>query len=225
MSGADAAPRALGATSPAARVLGCTVLVTGISTAPLRSRDALVASACATLVVLLITRAAPLELLKRSLVAVPVLAALVLPVLLAGHARHAFELGFRAMLALITALSFAATLSIIDLPSALSSLGLPRPLARMLGTMLRQAGAVQAQGQRILLARKLRGAKGGAMSAEVLASLLTSTAERAERVELAMRLRGADLATPKAGQGLGPRDLPLLLASSCAAIAIHIWAS
>jgi cobalt/nickel transport system permease protein len=205
-------------------VLGCVVLVTGISTAPLRSRDALVASACVALAVLFFTRAAPLALVKRSLVAVPLLAALVLPVMLAGQAQHAVELGLRAMLALITALSFAATLSSIELPAALTNLGLPQPLARMLGTMLRQAGAVQAQGQRILLARKLRGAKGGAMSAEVLASLLTSTAERAERVELAMRLRGADLATLKAGQGLGPRDLPLLLASSCAAIAIHIWA-
>jgi energy-coupling factor transporter transmembrane protein EcfT len=205
-------------------VLGCAVLVTAISTAPLRSRDALVACAFATLAVLCVTRAAPVELLKRSLVAVPLLATLVLPVLLAGQASHAFELGVRAMLALITALSFATTLSTIELPAALTSLKLPRPLVHMLGTMLRQAGAVQAQGQRILLARKLRGAKGGAMSAEVLASLLTSTAERAERVELAMRLRGADLATPKAGQGLALRDLPLLLASSCAAIAIHIWA-
>ena len=224
MSGTGAAPRALRATSPAARVLGCAVLVTAISTAPLRSRDALVACACATVAVLCVTRAAPLALLKRSVLAVPLLATLVLPMWLVGQAGHAFELGLRALLALITALSFAATLSIVELPAALSNLGLPRALVLVLGTMLRQAGAVQAQGQRILLARKLRGAKGGAVSAEVLASLLASTSERAERVELAMRLRGADLATPKAGRGLGPPDLPLLLASACAAVAIHVWA-
>jgi hypothetical protein len=62
------------------------------------------------------------------------------------------------------------------------------------------------------------------VSAEVLASLLAKTAERAERVELAMRLRGAGLGEASAQRRLGAGDLPALGASAAAAVAIHLAA-
>jgi energy-coupling factor transporter transmembrane protein EcfT len=161
---------------------------------------------------------------RRALLALPLLVALVAPLLLVGDAQRGLALSARACSSLLTALAFASTFRPAELPPALAALGLPRTLVRLLGSMLRQAGAVSSQARRIVLARRLRGARGRQVSAEVLASLLAKTAERAERVELAMRLRGAGLGEASAQRRLGAGDLPALGASAAAAVAIHLAA-
>jgi energy-coupling factor transporter transmembrane protein EcfT len=69
----------------------------------------------------------------------------------------------------------------------------------------------------LILARQLRGAR--RFGPEVLAQLLVRTTERAERVDLAMRLRGAS-GTEQSGFDLG--GVALLLGALFVAVALHL---
>lgn len=195
-----------------------------MATAPPHSIRSLWGAALASLVVLLTLRPPAKALARRALLALPVLVAFVGPLLATGETERGLALSARALAALTTTLAFAATMRTTELPQALSALRLPPTLVELLGSMLRQASAVSSQARRVVLARRLRGAQGHQVSAEVLSSLLVKTAERAERVDLAMRLRGGGFAGGASRRALPARDLPGLMACAATSIAIHLVA-
>ena len=209
------------ATTPAARLLAGVVLVAASATAPLAA-PALTMSAAIALVALFLARPS-FAMFTRTLGAgVLGLTALLLPLLFAGQAAAAVRLGARGCLTLTVALAFASTFSVIELAGALSALGMPRPLCAVISSMLRQLGAVRTQGRSLLLARRLRGAAGSGLGADVLGSLLARTAERAERAELAARLRGHELVSARRRSGLRVSDAPLLMCVAALALGLHV---
>lgn len=210
------------AASPAARLLTGVLLVAAIATAPLGSLRALSISTALLVTILLAAQPRLRPLAKRALPAVLVIVALVLPLVIAGQTTQALAMGARASLAVGVALAVAATLQLDELPGALAALGVPTALARVVETMLRQLSSVQAEGRRIVLARRLRGARGFGVGPEVLSALLVKTSARAERAELAMRLRGYNSGAARKQSQLCLRDLPLLLVVLSAVVLLHI---
>lgn len=212
------------AASPAARLLAGVLLVAAIATAPLGSLVALSMSAALLVAVLLAAQPHPRLLVRRALPALLVIAALVVPLVLAGQATQALMMGTRATLALGVALAVAASLRLDELPGALSALRVPAALASVVETMLRQLQSVQDEGRRIVLARRLRGARGFGVGPEVLSALLVRTSARAERAELAMRLRGYSPEAAREQARIGGRDLPLLGLVVALAVLLHVAA-
>jgi len=207
------------AASPAARLLLLLVVVTSIATLPLASRSALVMAALAAAACVGLGRPSPRRLLFGVLSVVAMSSAVAAPALMHGQWLDAGRYVGRAAMAAVAALSLSASIGAAELGPALRTIGVPRGLASVIETMLRQVQAVQLEGSRILLARRLRG--GGNVAPDVLSMLLVRTIDRAERVELAARLRGYH---PGAGggQGLARRDVPVLLVAVGIAVAIHL---
>ena len=222
-AGAAAAPLRRFA-SPAARVLTGALLVAAIATTPVGSTRALAISAFLVLATLVASQPRLGVLARRALPAALLIAALVLPLVLSGQTAQALGLGARAALAVTVALAVFASVTLEELPGALRALAVPRALCAVVETMLRQLGSVEDEGRRIVLARKLRGARGWGVGPEVLSALLVRTSARAERVELAMRLRGYSPDAARQQARLGWRDAPLLAAVVLAALALHVVA-
>jgi energy-coupling factor transporter transmembrane protein EcfT len=140
-------------------------------------------------VVLGLTRPDPRVLARRALFALGAIVALCIPFAIAGDWARAIELGARASAATLIALAFASTWKLDELPAALRALGLPLDFVSTVHAMLWQVGHIGSEGRRLVLARRLRGAR-GVVGPEILAELLVRTTARAERVDLAMQLRG-----------------------------------
>lgn len=204
----------------AARLLVGLVCVVAIATAPLARLNLLAAWTVAAAAFALAGLRGRL-LARRLLPAIPVLLALLLPLAIAGDRTRAGLTAVRALAALVCALSMSTALSRADLAGALRGLGLPQTLAALLTSLLRQLGAIQAEGRRMLLARELRGAVGLRLGANTLGRLLARTQARAERVDLAQRLRSGGVAISDRPIALQLRDTPALLASALAAVCIH----
>jgi len=209
--------------TPAARLLAGVVLVTACATAPLEA-PALAMAVVIALLSVILARPSTAAFARTFAAGLLALAALLLPLLLGGQGAAAARLGARSSLTLIVGLAFASTFSVSELAGALSALGIPRALCGVISSMLRQLGAVRKQGRSLLLARKLRGAQGIELGAEVLASLFVRTAERAERAELAARLRGSELGNARQGAGVKVSDLPLLICVGALALCLHFAA-
>lgn len=209
--------------SIAARVLGLIVIVAGIATAPLGSPITAAFALTAVGLLLLLTRPRPLPLLRRGLPALIGVGALSLPIALTDPQRAAL-LAARATLALTAALAIASTIPSGRLGPALSALGLPASIAAVLTTLLRQLTLLGSEARRLWLARRLRGARGVGASTEMMAALLVKSAARAERVELAMRLRGYDERHAPAGVVLRVADTPALACAALVATALHVVA-
>ncbi len=212
------------AASPAARLLCGALLVAAIATAPIGSPTALAISSAVLLIALLVTQPRPRPLARRALPAVLLIAALVLPLVVAGETHRALAMGARATLAVGVALAMAASLRLDELPGALAALRVPRALAAVVETMLRQLDSVRDEGRRIVLARRLRGARGWGVGPEVLSALFVRTSARAERVELAMRLRGYSPDAARERARLGRGDVPLICLAVAMALLLHIAA-
>lgn len=193
----------------------------GLATAPVGAR-ALVASAAVMLGFAAAARPRPGKLALGALPALGVIVAVLLPLVVSGQSTRAGLLGARALFAVVIALSIASTVPLVDVHGALGALGVPDALCAVVGTMLRQLGAVRDEGRRLVLARRLRGARGPSLGAATLATLLLRTADRAGRVELAMRLRGYTAAEASARSGLCARDALPVLASFACAVAVHV---
>jgi energy-coupling factor transporter transmembrane protein EcfT len=158
-------------------------------------------------------------LARRAAAASMAVAAIVVPFVLAGQTERAAEFAFRAATAVALALTFAATISLADLPRALATLRVPRALSGAVHALLWQLEHVGDEGQRLLLARRLRGAR-GAFGPEVLSSLLARTAIRAERVDVALALRG--VRAPESRDGLRRTDWVATVAVLAFAVALHV---
>ncbi|HEV8246916.1 MAG TPA: CbiQ family ECF transporter T component [Polyangiaceae bacterium] len=209
--------------SAAARVL----LLVGLTSAVATLRSPNLRQLLAALVLLLpltvLGRVSPARLLRRALLGLGVVLMFVLPLLIADHALRAALLGARSMLALLIALSLAETLALAEVAPALAALGVPEKLASVVATALSQLGLLRDSGERIVLARKLRGARGANMGPDVVAALLARSAERAERMALAADLRGRDLTRAAKNSRLSPRDCLLLLPGLALGVGLHCW--
>jgi energy-coupling factor transporter transmembrane protein EcfT len=91
-------------------------------------------------------------------------------------------------------------------------------------TMLTELRLVGPLGERMALARRLRGARGFHAGGELLAGLFVLSAERAERLALGRQLRGYDERRARSRKGLAWRDVPavaIALMPALAILAIH----
>lgn len=208
--------------SPAGRVLCAAVAVAAVATAPLfESRLRIGAVIVSIGAAMVLGRPRPRWLARRGAAAGLTAAALVVPFVLAGQTARAADVAFRASAAIALALSFAATLSLAELPRALATLRAPRALSGAVHALLWQLEHVGDEGRSLLLARRLRGAR-GAFGPEVLSSLLARTAARAERVEVALALRGVQ--TPESRDRLSRADIAASVAVLVLGIALHLGA-
>nr|HMR11356.1 hypothetical protein [Polyangiaceae bacterium] len=81
----------------------------------------------------------------------------------------------------------------------------------------REAHVARREGKRLVLARKLRGARGTSANLELMSSLLIRCAERAERRALASELRGSS--ATRTARALGGPGSALFL-GSCLVLAL-----
>lgn len=206
--------------SVAARVLSLLVIAVGIATAPRQVTSSLVASAAIALGLIAMARPEPAAFARKAAMGALAISAIAFPIAWSDLER-ALWLGGRAAAALLAALALASTIPPAELGPALSALGAPRGVSAVVASLLRQTGSIAAEGRRLALARSLRGATGIGASTEMLAALLARSASRAERVELALRLRGYDERVRRAGVRLALGDAPAIVAALSAAIAVH----
>lgn len=210
-------------TSPAGRILCSVFLVASVATLDVSTTRVRVALLFVLLAVLAVARPDPRALLRRSVLAVGAIVAMCVPWALAGDFARALELAGRASAASLIALAFASTVALDQLPSALRALGLPADFTSTVHGMLWQVGHIGTEGRRLVLARRLRGAR-GVIGPEVLAELLVRTTARAERVELAMQLRGAHSEAAARRVPLAARDLPAMIVALALGIGLHLLA-
>jgi energy-coupling factor transporter transmembrane protein EcfT len=129
-------------------------------------------------------------LFLRGVAVVLAITAAVLPFFLGGNPAAGAALTLRAGLACAAALVFADGLARTDLGASLRALGLPAGFATVIASLQQQARIIGDEGRRVLLARRLRGAKGRGLGLGVLSTLFVRSARRAERVDFARSLRG-----------------------------------
>jgi energy-coupling factor transporter transmembrane protein EcfT len=208
-------------TSPAARVL-CSIIVVGAVALTPAHATAAAAAAVLVALTLLVTRPDARQLVLRAVPALLAIGALVLPLLLSGRPHEAGAIALRACLATVAALAFASTIAPGQLGAALLSLGVPPVLGATIETMLRQLSTLESEGRRIAFALRLRGARGSTLTTHVCAALLVRSAARAERVDLAMRLRGYDVRYSARSSRLRASDLPALVLLAAAAAALQL---
>lgn len=161
---------------------------------------------------------------KRWVPGCVLIAVLCVPLFWVGERERAFGLLARAMLALTVAVCAASSVREEELAPALRTLGLPAGLTLIVQTMLRQLSRVKDAARSLILARKLRGARGPAVGARMLSALLIRTADRAERVGLALELRGGPLPSARTRFCFSAGDATFLSAAGCAALLIA-WTS
>jgi energy-coupling factor transporter transmembrane protein EcfT len=209
--------------SPAGRILCSVFLVASVATLDPSTTRVRVSLLVLLFAIFALTRPDPLVLARRGLVALGAVVALCVPWVIAGNWPRALEVGGRASASTLIALAFAGTLSRAELPGALRALGLPADFASTVHAMLWQVGNIGSEGRKLVLARRLRGAR-GAIGPEILAELLVRTTARAERVDLAMQLRGANSEAAARRVGLGPRDVLVAGIALGAGIGLHLLA-
>ena len=208
--------------TPAGRVLCAVIVVAAIATAPLGSRSAAFAAVTLTLLTLAATRPDKRGLWRKLWPGLLLIVALVIPLVAAGRHAQAGSLAARALLTLLSAIGFAHTLKPDELGTALYGLRVPPALASVVVTLLRQLEVIRGEARTIGLARRLRGARGAALGGDALAMLLVRVAARAERVELAQRLRGFGARAARAG--LEVRDLAVLAPAAVLGLSLHALA-
>jgi cobalt/nickel transport system permease protein len=211
----------IGRASPAARLVCALVIVTALATLPLAVPAGLLGALVVVIALLGSVRPHWGVLGKRLLPALLMIAALVTPLLLSGSGARAAAVFARATLAVLAALAFAETLRPEELGAALRALRFPPALAEVVTTLLRQLEALGGEARSIGLARRLRGAHGPAFSADAVATLLIRAHDRAERAQLAQRLRGFGAETASQKARLRRSDGALLALSGLAAAFLH----
>ncbi len=208
--------------SPAARLAACIVVVSAVGTAPAGSGRGTLVSLVVAMAVVVAASPSARWIFTRGALAMAPLAALIAPLALESPESAAW-LAVRSILATLVALGFAATLGGAELPRALRGLGVPASLSRIIETMTRQIATAGSDLRRLVLARRLRGARFAA-SVDAVAVAVGRGAVRAERIGLAMRLRGATRASCARPGRLRLGDARLLALAAAFAVAAHAGA-
>lgn len=207
--------------TPGGRLLGGCAVIIAVGTAR-PSLIALGVTLAAFVLVLWGTRP-PLRRVQRRLLWVTLggLSVLV-PFVLGGDATRAATLALRVSSAALAAVATSLMLPGQELALALTSLRAPRVLASVMTHALGQLGEVVDETERIVLARRLRGATGVQANAELVTTLLVRSADRAVRRGLAAELRGAELRSPTA-RVLDIGSIVFLMSCTLIATGVH-WA-
>ena len=205
--------------SAAGSLLVAVVLVVAIATAPLGTAALGFAFA--------ITAAAASHYgasrTRRALLPVlPVILLSLVPVAFAAGVEHAARLSARAIAATATAIATAGSVPAHELGRGLAALGVPRAVAAVLAGALRQTSVLGEEARRLLLARRLRGYTGYRAGASLLGVLLGRAADRAERIDLATKLRGCSPTGALGRTHLSRADVPAIATAGAAAIALHV---
>jgi energy-coupling factor transporter transmembrane protein EcfT len=205
--------------SAAGRLFSAIVLAAAMATAPLSTSALAFSALVATLA------AISLESRRTRLALVPaafVIAGSLVPVAVSSGLEHAGRVAIRALAAAMTAIAVAGTIPTHELAPALTALGIPSAVATVIGSALRQASVLVEEGRRLLLARQLRGSAGHREGATILGVLLSRAAARAERIELAARLRGCSPAHATRRARLAWADAPAVVLACTLGLSIHV---
>jgi len=208
-----------GALGPAARLLSALLLSISIALLPEIRGGLGFAIAGLVIACALLCRPNLRRLSVRLSLALAVILGLVAPFVVIGDWASAARLGLRALGAATIALLFTSDLSSSALAGALRTLRAPVALVEVIEGLALQLDSLRNVAARIVLARKLRGASGLRGSVTILPELLVRSAERAERVDLARRLRGYDA---KRRSEMTAADLPCVVLAALAAVSLHL---
>ncbi len=201
------------------RIVCALVLASGIATAPLAGRVELGLLALALLVTYALERPGSRWLASRVGPLVLGIVALLVPLWLTGDVARANRLALRAFAAAWCATLILSQLTLPRLAPALRALGVPLALRSAIHTLVWQLEHVAEEGRRLILARELRQAR--RFGPEVLSELLVRTAARAERVDLALRLRGVHDPSARSRYAYGALDVATLAACLGLGVALH----
>jgi len=191
------------------KVVALLVGVAGVVATPPRQWWAFVVYAVLVGAVVAVARVPVPTVVRRSVVEAPfVVFALLLPFIATGPRTEvlglslsesgllgAWNLLAKATLGVVAAIVLAATTTPRDLLGGLDRLRMPRLLVAILGFMIRYAGVVAGDLQRMRVARESRAFRGGHLrhlrvEAAGVGSLFVRSYERGERVHQAMVARG-----------------------------------
>ncbi len=202
--------------TPGARLLGGVVLALGFATAR-PSVWALTAAAFFLLAVIQLAAPPPRRWQGRLAVALLGSSVVLLPFALGGDMERLGQMLLRTTTATLAAVAMSLSIRGTELSGALESLRAPRAIAQMVAHTTAQLGSIASEGKRLVLARKLRGARGTSANLELMSSLLIRCAERAERRALASELRGSS--ATRTARALGGPGSALFL-GSCLVLAL-----
>lgn len=196
--------------SAAGRVVAATALAVGLGSTALAPAPL----AAAALVAAVSLIAGSRRLLREAgAPALLVVGVSVVPVAFAGAPDRAGLLFLRAGTVLGATLPVLGGMADGALAPGLAALGVPEPLAAIVGGAVRSARLLGDEGRRLRLARQLRGPRGLLDGATLASALLGRAAARAERVELALALRGPGPAFRVEREALRPADARLVALS------------
>lgn len=206
----------------ATRLVSALVLTTSLATLPRVGGWAGPFIAVSLLLAGLVLRPNLSRLARRFAIVVPMIAIFAAPFLLAAQFEAAARLAFRALSAALTVLIFTAGMSPAELTRTLASLRVPASLVDVVDGLLLELDGLLGVARRIVLAQRLRGAKGLRIFTRLVPELLVQSAERAERVDLARRLRGYGVR--RQPLSLTPADLACFILVLSFAGAVHYLA-
>ena len=212
-------PSALAATTESGRLLASLLWVAAVATAP-PGPVALLAAAGVTGA--LLVRHGARRLGRLLFPATVMVAGTTLPIAVSFGASHGLLVGARALLAVASAAALLGGTPASRLAPALRGLGIPSAVTTTLAAALRLSGLLVDEGRRLVLARRLRGDRSILAGGAVLGALFTRAVTRAERMDLAMALRGYRGEVTVSGPRLVLGDLPGIAAAAVLGVLVHV---
>jgi energy-coupling factor transporter transmembrane protein EcfT len=222
LTSAKGAPRGATSVGNPARLISTLILTLSLAALPHIRGWVAPFVALSLVTAMLILRPNLAQVARRFALCVPMIAALAVPFLLGGQFEAAARFTFRALSAALVVLTFTAGMSPADLARALASLRVPQSLVEVVDGLLLEFDSLAPVARRIVLAQRLRGARGLSIFVRLVPELLVQSAERAARVDLARRLRG--YSTSRDARTLAPADLLSVFGAVSCALLMHVLA-
>lgn len=158
--------------------------------------------------------------LRRLGPALLVVAAVLAPTALVNAELALLRLA-RATLATASVVALTVHVRPADVAGALRALRLPPIFVGVVETMLRQSSVLGSEARTLVLARRLRGGTGLGAGPGLLVELFERSLARAERADLAARLRGYAPGSMLHAAPFQPLDVVLLLTTLGAGAVLH----